>query len=572
MTGKRTLNRTQLLTYLLILGLGLVLRLYNFGNYSFLFDQVQIYENSLKIVEGTPTLIGPRTGPAPMYTGPLIYYLNAISLEFINNPYSLIVTSTIINFATGISLIYLTRRYLTTSYYLLIPMLWAFSPLLITLDRVVWNPNLILLSSALVFFPLLKQERLKLSDILIIASGVFLGYQAHFTGLFLAPLAIIGLVIRKELQLWGLFIIGLTALASLAPTIIFDLRHDWLNLRGLIGLVGNSVEVNHRLSIIDIGKILLIHLESLGAILFSPQEYSLKLTVGVLLLLLFFIGENSSNRPKYLVGLWLGFIVISFSLYRRPIPEYYLMIQYPVFFYIVALLLVDVWSKKLSRVRVSMLFSVSILVMSGMYVTKQYGQETGVSIKTGLATQNTIESYAKQQPIKSIVYDMEEVNSVGLRFLLDGIPTDDSGYDYHLIYPINDDNLETQRLGHTLSLWIDPRIDPESNYVSRSDHIIGTNTLYHLLEEHTDKPWNSRFSYLVFNKENTYLARILMIPEAKYLPEFKPVDPQDNLKLDTWHEILIEGKTWYYRYFNGYTYLLEPYASNFNPTEIELLQ
>ncbi len=74
--------KTKSLTILLIVAAGLFLRWLYPLDRLFEFDQNQIAVFAKQIIDKNFTLIGPRTGPAQFFTGPLIYYLGAILLVY----------------------------------------------------------------------------------------------------------------------------------------------------------------------------------------------------------------------------------------------------------------------------------------------------------------------------------------------------------------------------------------------------------------------------------------------------------------------------------------------------------
>ncbi len=131
---------------------GLLLRLSALFIWPFGFDQVQILEAVDKILSGDPTLIGPRTGPAQMFTGPLIYYLTAFFYLLRFSYYSLIVSTLSIALLTGLSIYFLIKRYFGYRFAIIALFIWSFSEFFISIDQVTWNPNLTFLASSLVFF------------------------------------------------------------------------------------------------------------------------------------------------------------------------------------------------------------------------------------------------------------------------------------------------------------------------------------------------------------------------------------------------------------------------------------
>jgi len=573
----KTINQAPLFIAIGLVFIGMVFRLYNFPVYSFLFDQVQIYENSQHILQGDLTLIGPRTGPAEMFTGPLIYYLNALSLLITNSPFSLVITANIISLTTGISLIFLTRRYLHSDYHILIPLLWATSPMLINLDRVAWNPNISLLATSLSFFPLLKTKKLNLVDILIVSIGAFLGYQAHFGGLFLAPLIILGLLITRRFNPLPMISVVAATIFSLVPTVVFDLKNDWLNLRGLLALTSNSVEVNRRISVLDILKMIKFHLENLGLIVFANNHSSLIITAGITFLILFLLSRKIT-QAKILVCTWIIAIITVFSLYRRPIPEYYLLILYPAFIYIIASVIQPLWnlSLKVSLPKVKtkeILFNkilvLGLITLAGLSTVLNFSKKRVESMATALEVQAKVNSLSSSQPVKSIVYDTEDIYTIGWRYLLQDIKTDQKGFDYHLVFPYTTGHLITQKIEPDLAIWVDERTDQSKSYLSQPDHIIEYPKDLAIYEDLNNKPYNSRYSYLIFNSSNQPIARLFMIPEEQYVPEFTELEIDTQTSI--WKAVLIENKTWYYYKNQKTTYLLEPLEDNFDITTINIL-
>lgn len=69
--------KRPIVIYSLLFLVAAFFRTFSFQRFPFNFDQIQIAENSQKIFSGDLVLIGPRTGPAAMFTGPLIYYVAA---------------------------------------------------------------------------------------------------------------------------------------------------------------------------------------------------------------------------------------------------------------------------------------------------------------------------------------------------------------------------------------------------------------------------------------------------------------------------------------------------------------
>ncbi len=227
-------KRSSSFWIVLFFTLGLALRLLEARYSSLGFDQVQILENVSHILSGDLTLIGPRTGPAQMFTGPLIYYLT-VPFYALFGIWSVAVVPIFIAGFTGFVLWFLSRKYLDGQNSLLLLYLLAASPFLVHLDSIFWNPNLSLLAFSLVFFALLSEKSKKI-DYILIFIGSFLGYQAHFSGLLTSLLVLVVTIkFRRHCLCFLSSVLGL--FLSLVPTILFDMRNGWLNLNGLLNLV-----------------------------------------------------------------------------------------------------------------------------------------------------------------------------------------------------------------------------------------------------------------------------------------------------------------------------------------------
>ena len=140
----------------------LLLRALPYKNTTVGFDQVQILEEASKINSGDFTLIGPRTGPAQMFTGPLIYYFTVPFLLIFGDLATIVIVPLVLSVITGLAIYALVIKYKGPTEALLSVSVWAFSPLLIRLDRVFWNPNLLILATALLYFPLLDNKKNRL--------------------------------------------------------------------------------------------------------------------------------------------------------------------------------------------------------------------------------------------------------------------------------------------------------------------------------------------------------------------------------------------------------------------------
>lgn len=443
----------QIAILILIIGLGL--RLFNFGNYPFRFDQVQIMEASDRILSGDLTLIGPRTGPAEMFTGPLIYYLNAISLFFINSIQALVLTTNVIYLITGLSLILVAPRYISHRQTLIFIGIWTLSPWFVSLDRIPWNPNLSFLAGSLTLLPLLGRTQLKQIDLVLIFVGTFLGYQAHFSGFILPVLVWVGLLVRKEKSIknWLTPILGLTA--SLLPTILFDLRHNWLNSKGLIQLLSQqSSGLSDKY--VAIFNSLTQLVEIFGLIWLQNFERSLVIGLGLILVLLLLIISRRNKQPdqaRKIVVFWLLIFTFVLGLYSGNVPPYYYLIVTPAVLYLQSGIILEAISR---HKFVAPVLVITLFIWFGYQNYRQNYFDQPNSLATTLAADKLVTELSRDYPVGQIEYQMEHVFSEGLRYQLSKLSLSDDGWKYIFVFPYQSDEAEAYRYGVGSALKVEP--------------------------------------------------------------------------------------------------------------------
>ncbi len=475
------------ISYLLpavIIVIGLFLREYHWQNYPFGFDQIQILSNATDIKHGDFTLIGPRTGPAQMFTGPLIYYLTAVLMFIVPHPYTIVAMALFLSLITGVVLYLLSRRYLNSTLAWIISGLWAFSPFIVHFDRIPWNPNLTLLASILVFFPLLRltlnnqthtklvRIRLKFTDVMLISIGIFLGYQAHFSGLFLIGLYSFWWIIFYRRQWWSLGLPILGFVASLLPTILFDLKHNFINYHGLVEIFTNrNQNMDNALTWWQsIGHDLRISIENIGGLIFYANHHLLIVFSGLLFVALYLYVELEHHhwRLPYkakLVLYWLTSIILVFSFYLHNKPEYYFLIQFPAILLLIASLLDYL---KYSRYRYILIWAVFayLKLISWSIIKMPYSQNFGDQLKL-------VNVILDQYQDMTLTFDMTDLNANTLKYLLYRVDNHNFANfpKLHIVYPYQAGSKQAMRFGD-YALWVDNRTDVNKHYLETREFIL----------------------------------------------------------------------------------------------------
>ncbi len=237
---------------ILLLGMTIlagILRLYHFqGFVGFLGDQGRdaIVIRRIATLEDFPG-IGPSSSVGNVFLGPFFYYFSApwlllFNFDPIGPAYGVALTSIV-----SIPLAYLALKKISDKTVALVfTFFMAVSYSMVWLSRFAWNPNLLPITSffSMYFFIRARQTQ-KTWMYAVMGAFVSISIQMHYVALALGlPM---GIYLLKDayvryrqhalvlyLQHIGASIVGFVLLQL--PFIIFDIRNNFLNLRGFIGI------------------------------------------------------------------------------------------------------------------------------------------------------------------------------------------------------------------------------------------------------------------------------------------------------------------------------------------------
>lgn len=444
----------------LIFFIGFYFRISHSELYTFNFDQVQILTNAEKILTGDLSLVGPRTGPAQIFTGPIIYYLAALFFKFCSIQVTIIATISFCYIFSFVLIFFMISRYLEkkqSCFYLII---YALSPYLVSLDRTMWNPNLIFIASNLIFLPLIayfSNYKFKFVDYFFLFLGGFFSYQAHFSTLLLIPLLLLILLIYKKINLKIILSAISGLLLSLIPTIIFDLHHDFYNLQGFFELLfRNEKNISIFARLLNIFHHLYITFENFTKFIFIDSH-----NYWVYLIIFFFIVFTYRYRndlkkyiPLQISLLWLLLICFFYIFYTGPKPEYYFMIQFPAILFI----LITFISK------VSTHHYLVFLTILLVYFASNFSLFSSRSLALGemLEVKASIQKLTHHHKIK-LILNTDAALGETLSYLFKDIPQQDNGRNLYLIHPYNNDSPFINKFAH-VAIWLEPEKEEGKNY------------------------------------------------------------------------------------------------------------
>lgn len=226
----------------IILFIGVIFRLILTSGGNFIFnidngrDMVDVRE---MVVLKKLRLIGPNTPIPGIYDGPVWYYLLALPFVLtLGNPYGSIIMQIVLWAVGGFYLLKLIGRFGTAAM-LTVGFLWIASNFIILAGLYAFNPNPVMFLTPLLIYLIEKyliSQRLIYAALMWFLAGLFFNFEMNF-GMFVPLIIILSIVFAKKtiffssLKFW----IGTVFfLICLLPQIIFDFKHQFVMLNGLM--------------------------------------------------------------------------------------------------------------------------------------------------------------------------------------------------------------------------------------------------------------------------------------------------------------------------------------------------
>ncbi len=300
----------------LIIILGTILRAANLEKAAALNYDQEVAAFWLKnlLVDHKFSLIGQEISVGGVYIAPFFYYLMAPFYAVFNlNPLAGNVFVTLVSILSIIAIYILGKQVFSTSVGLISSFLYAIHPGIIAYDKTVAPSNLIVLLSAALALVLTKKVR-SLKDYVIIGMLLGLSFSVHPTAVLLVAIAVI-YVEKKFLP-----VIFLIIFVFVSPLLIFDLRHDWLNIANTLKLFSFSQTGDFIGRVKESAGLWLIYW---AGIIVSSDMVFIKYPLMGLAIVVWF-------KAKSFFKIWTVIPLIFILFYPRHVPEYYLLILTPI--------------------------------------------------------------------------------------------------------------------------------------------------------------------------------------------------------------------------------------------------
>lgn len=318
--------------------IGAFLRLYRLeASLQFLGDQGRdalILRNML--VNYDLPFIGPVTSVGSFFLGPLYYYLMAPFLWLFKfNPAGPAYATAIIGILTIPALYLVTKKMLSASAAKLAALFYTFGFIPIIETRGAWNPNPMPLAAlGIIYGFYLTNYKNQPKGLLLAAASLGVALQLHYMIVFLAPFILWQLFLARRHVRELVPAAGIFLLFNL-PLLLFEIKNNWLNVRGLLEFLGK-----HQYGSLDWWQVIKNTIgrseQAIGMVLGFGRDFSILrtwLTRFFLLLLLAFF-----KQVRFL-GIYLLATIVMLAVYQENIYPHYLGFLFPAVFILMAAIL-----------------------------------------------------------------------------------------------------------------------------------------------------------------------------------------------------------------------------------------
>ncbi len=206
-----------------------------------------LHEVKDMVDSGKPRLIGPLVATKGIegrffFTGPFFYWLLAILGVVLNwNVTGITAFFTLLWVGTFALIYFWLRRRFSEDISLSAYAILSFLPIFISLSRMIWNPHLLPFFGVLLLWFLEKRRR---SLLFFFLAGLFFGLGIHVHYSAVLWILIVFYYLINDIRIksfsflnWILFFTG--AVIAESPLLLFELRHDFYNLRTIIFQIKN---------------------------------------------------------------------------------------------------------------------------------------------------------------------------------------------------------------------------------------------------------------------------------------------------------------------------------------------
>ncbi len=394
---------------IIIVGLGLFLRLYHLPNSTiFAWDQERdAFTIKQIIIDKKLTLIGPRVvNDRGFMLGPYFFYI-LLPFYLIANlsPYSIIVFMAVYNLIFLVFSFFILKKIFSEKIASIFIFIWSVLPLAISIDTISWNPLLVPLLLIFLLYLLKTLNFNKIKNWLMLGFYLGFSFNIHVQLIILSFTAFIFLFIKisKKTFFKKVIFLFLGFILSFLPLLIFDLRHNFLNINLLLGFFQNGSSVKNPLAFIPVWT------NFFSSIFIIKSSFLAILFWLIMVVILFFLSFKTKIN-KILLFTWLFFPIIFIFYGQRP-SEYYFNFCLPI--------IILAFSQLIGQIKSKIYFWLLLLIiLFSIYFKFQNNIVQSYSLANKMAVVKHISQVTNHQNF-NISYSVPFGQNSGFSYLLD---------------------------------------------------------------------------------------------------------------------------------------------------------
>ena len=232
----------NLLIWLFLITIAFFVRFYNYQYFLyFIYDQGRDAIKLFNMVAGDLTLVGPTSGLAGFFLGPLWYYIGLPGFILSNgSPYGISLWYIFLACLSVPVMALISKKLFANSYkwQLITFCLLAFLPASVNGSIFIWNPLLAIPLIAGTIYSLLQARQ---SRLFLFYAFLLLGFTLHAEfayAVFIIPVVFLSVpVIRKKLSILDYLISGFALLITFVPQILFEIKNNFIMTKSLSGAI-----------------------------------------------------------------------------------------------------------------------------------------------------------------------------------------------------------------------------------------------------------------------------------------------------------------------------------------------
>lgn len=238
----------SLIIVLCLLSVYFIFRLYDHSErVNFAEDQGIILQDTFDMWHQLkPKLIGPKVSHGYdgrfFFHGPYVYYFLLPGLLFSSwNPLGGSIATIVWN-SLGVVFLYLVGTKLKSRLFgIFAALIFATNPFLILYSSFVWNPNFLPFISIIFAFILLDTKKKNFNkNIFVLGLLTGIGLLLHYQMVFVLPILFGYFLYNKLFSLKKIILFFCSLCIGLIPMILFELKHDFYNIRTIYYVISNG--------------------------------------------------------------------------------------------------------------------------------------------------------------------------------------------------------------------------------------------------------------------------------------------------------------------------------------------